>query len=258
MRSLLTGYAGRFNRRHRRTGHLFQNRYRSTVVDEESYFLDLIRYLHLNPLRAGVVADLKGLDRYPYCGHGALTIGRPCPWQETASVLRLFDEHARHARRRYKTFVAEGVTQGRRLDLVGGGLIRSAGGWAAVMDLRRGREAFTADERVLGRSEFVEQVLRDIEHEGAKRERIARRAPSLQALVQWVSREGNVTAEALLGGGRRPEVVKARDGLAYLWIETLGRSGRVLAQELQIRPESVYKGARRGREDRAHWDRLLG
>ena len=55
MRSLLTGYAGAFNRRHHRSGHLFQNRYKSVVCEEEPYFLELIRYLHLNPLRAGIV-----------------------------------------------------------------------------------------------------------------------------------------------------------------------------------------------------------
>ena len=53
MRSLLTGYAGAFNRRHHRAGHLFQNRYKSIVVEEEPYLLELTRYIHLNPLRAG-------------------------------------------------------------------------------------------------------------------------------------------------------------------------------------------------------------
>jgi hypothetical protein len=61
MRSLLTGYAGAFNRRYRRSGHVFQNRYKSVVCDEEVYFLELVRYLHLNPLRARTVADLEGL-----------------------------------------------------------------------------------------------------------------------------------------------------------------------------------------------------
>lgn len=258
MRSLLTGYAGRFNRRHHRTGHLFQNRYRSTVVDEEPYLLELIRYLHLNPLRAGVVGDLTALERYAYCGHGALAAGRPCPWQETGTVLRLFGGRARQARRAYKTFVAEGMSHGRRPDLMGGGLIRSAGGWAAVADLRRGREAFSADERILGRSEFVEQVLRDIEREEAKRERIARQAPPLAALAERVARAAQMPVEALLGGGRRREVARARAGLAYLWVEVLGRSGRALCRELRIRPESVLRGARRGREERGRWDRLLG
>lgn len=59
MRALLTGYAGGFNRRHRRSGHLFQNRYKSVVCEEEPYFLELVGYLHLNPLRAGLVADLQ-------------------------------------------------------------------------------------------------------------------------------------------------------------------------------------------------------
>src|SRR5574341_2505759 len=61
MRSLLTGYAGVFNRRHRRSGHLFQNRYKSIGVEEEVYFLELVRYLHLNPVRAGLVSGLEGL-----------------------------------------------------------------------------------------------------------------------------------------------------------------------------------------------------
>jgi REP element-mobilizing transposase RayT len=78
MRSLLTGYAGAFNRRHRPSGHLLQNRYKSLVVEEEPYCLELVRYLHLNPVRAGVVANLRGLDRYPYSGHATVMgAGRP-------------------------------------------------------------------------------------------------------------------------------------------------------------------------------------
>jgi len=72
MRSLLTGYAGAFNRRHHRVGHLFQNRYKSILVEEEPYLRELVRYLHLNPLRAQVVPDLRRLDRYPWTGHSAL------------------------------------------------------------------------------------------------------------------------------------------------------------------------------------------
>src|SRR5574341_2363769 len=69
MRSLLTGYAGTFNRRHKRKGHLFQNRYKSIVVEEDAYLLELTRYIHLNPLRAGIVPSVKVLDRYPWTGH---------------------------------------------------------------------------------------------------------------------------------------------------------------------------------------------
>src|SRR5271157_3731234 len=67
---------GGFNRRHRRAGHLFQNRYKSIVVQAAQYLLKLTRYLHLNPLRAQVVADLRALERYPWIGHSALGVPR--------------------------------------------------------------------------------------------------------------------------------------------------------------------------------------
>ena len=75
----MTGYAVTFNKRHKRSGHLFQNRYKSIVCEEDSYLLELIRYIHLNPLRAGLVKDLKELDRYPWTGHSAILGKRKNP-----------------------------------------------------------------------------------------------------------------------------------------------------------------------------------
>ena len=72
MRRLLKGYAQAYNRRHKRYGHLFQNRYKSIVSGEEVYFQELVRYIHLNPVRAGLVQTLVQLDRYPWSGHGVL------------------------------------------------------------------------------------------------------------------------------------------------------------------------------------------
>ena len=86
MRSLLTGYAGAFNQRHHRVGHLFQNRYKSRVVEAEPYLLELVRYLHLNPVRAAGLSDLRTLDRYPWTGHSALLGTVPRPWQATAAI----------------------------------------------------------------------------------------------------------------------------------------------------------------------------
>ena len=66
MRRLLTGYVIGFNRRHKRHGQLFQNRYKSIVCQEDTYLLELIRYIHLNPLRAKLVSDLNELNCFPY------------------------------------------------------------------------------------------------------------------------------------------------------------------------------------------------
>jgi hypothetical protein len=72
MRRLLAGYAVTFNRTPNRTGHLFQNRYKSIVCEKEAYLSELIRYIHLNPIRAGLVNNLEELERYPWSGHAVV------------------------------------------------------------------------------------------------------------------------------------------------------------------------------------------
>ena len=94
MKRLLTGYAMHYNRRHRRNGHLFQNRYKSILCQEDAYLLELVRYIHLNPLRAKLVADMKELGKNRYSGHGVLLGNVVAEWQDTKYVLRLFGEQA--------------------------------------------------------------------------------------------------------------------------------------------------------------------
>ena len=89
LRLLLTAYAGSFNRRYRRHGHLFQNRYTSIPCQEDAYLLSLIRYIHLNPLRAKIVITIGELDRYTYAGHGVLMGKVRADWQTVDEVLKL-------------------------------------------------------------------------------------------------------------------------------------------------------------------------
>ncbi|MEE9537582.1 MAG: transposase, partial [Desulfobacterales bacterium] len=105
MRRLLTGYAVSFNRRHRRHGQLFQNRYKSFLCEEDVYHKELVRYIHLNPLRAKIVKDLEVLKRYQWCGHSVLMGKVEAGFQDTAYVLRLFGQSTRQARRAYESFV---------------------------------------------------------------------------------------------------------------------------------------------------------
>jgi len=114
MRRLLTGYAQYYNRRHKRHGQLFQNRYKSILCQEEPYLLELVRYIHLNPLRAGKVKTLEELDAYPFSGHSALMGTAKAAWQDVDFVLGHFGEKSRSARKHYHTYVEQGVSQGRR------------------------------------------------------------------------------------------------------------------------------------------------
>lgn len=92
MRRLLTGYAVSFNRKDKRHGQLFQNRYKSILFQEDIYLKELVRYIYLNPLRAGLVPDVKTLDKYPWSGHSVIMGKRENEWQDTDYVLRLFSE----------------------------------------------------------------------------------------------------------------------------------------------------------------------
>jgi putative transposase len=159
MRRLLSGYAGRFNRRHHRSGHLFQNRYKLILCQENVYLEELVRYIHLNPLRAGIIKIFEELDRYRYCGHSYLMGNSKNDWQETESVLALFGNHVSAARCGYREFVEKGMAKGRRPDLIGGGLHCSARGWQAIQTLRKAGIHQKSDEPILGDSDFVENVL---------------------------------------------------------------------------------------------------
>ena len=116
MRKLLTGYAVNFNRRHKRHGHLFQNRYKSIICQEDAYLLELVRYVHLNLLRAGIVKNMGELNKSPWSGHSALGGRVERKWQETKYILSFFGKPSLGSKR-YLKFVSEGIEQGRRPEL---------------------------------------------------------------------------------------------------------------------------------------------
>jgi hypothetical protein len=150
MRRLLTGYVVTFNLRHRRSGHLFQNRYKSIVCDEDAYLLELVRYIHLNPLRAGIVSDLAELDRFRWSGHAVIMGQASLPTQATEEVLLYFGKRAAEARRLYRAFVEDGIAVGNREELAGGGRPKTA-------DSEPGR-SLLGDPRILGDAAFADRL----------------------------------------------------------------------------------------------------
>jgi REP element-mobilizing transposase RayT len=111
MRRFLTGYAVTYNLRHLRHGHLFQNRYHSIVCDEDVYFQELVRYIHLNPLRAHLVKSLSELDHYSWSGHSVLMGRVEYSWQDGDYVLSWFGKREGDARRAYRKYMEEGITR---------------------------------------------------------------------------------------------------------------------------------------------------
>jgi REP element-mobilizing transposase RayT len=248
MRRLLTGYAVSFNRRHRRHGQLFQNRYKSILCQEELYLLELVRYIHLNPLRAGLVAELKSLDKYPYSGHGVLMGKVAHAWQDVHYILKLFDGKLSMARRRYREFVKKGISDGRRPDLVGGGLLRSAGGWAMVKAMRRSPSRMKGDERILGEGDFVEAVLKAAQEKLDRKYHLRSRGYSFERLIKRVAKLFEVSPKELLSGGKHAKTVKARSVVCYWGNRELGMSTIELSKKLNISQPTASQSVVRGQK----------
>jgi len=227
MRRLLTGYAISFNLRHKRTGHLFQNRYKSIVCDEDSYLLELVRYIHLNPLRVGMVPDLGGLDRFPWSGHSVMMGKNTLPGQNTVEVLCYFGKRVAEARRRYRSFIEDGVAMGTREDLRG--------------FRRSSLNEPAGDSRILGDSDFVERLR---EHDTLEK-RIPVKAP-IQEIIKRVAAQFSVLPQAISSKSRLPRILDARTAVCHAAIEA-GHSGAEVARHLRMTRSGVFTAMKRGK-----------
>jgi len=264
MRRLMTGYAVTFNKRHKRSGHLFQNRYKSIVCEQDPYLLELIRYIHLNPLRAGLVNDLKQLDKYPWSGHSAI-LGRSknplIPNQDNKhnkpdkpdktlaektleDVLGHFGDTRKVAQRRYRQFVKQGVDQGKRPEFQGGGLVRSAGGNKEGLLGRKREEREKGDERILGSGDFVREVLREA---GEIFESLIEKRISLEELIDAVAQYMGVSIEEIKSSSRKRKLAYARSVVAYAAIRNLGYRGTQVAEVLSLSPPTVSQNVEKGK-----------
>lgn len=229
MRRLLTGYAVTFNLRHSRSGHLFQNRYKSIVCDHDEYLLELVRYIHLNPVRAGAVSDVTRLEHYPWCGHSVVMGKEKLKGQDVDSVLCLFGIKVGDARRRYRLFVQDGVSQGRRNDLVG----RSSFSQTA--------SASSSDSRILGDRDFVEQL----RFEDPLRERIEAKVP-LEKIAEETAKQFSIPVRALSSACRSSDAVNARAMVCHLALSA-GYTAAGVGRHLGLSRYGVCAAANRGR-----------
>jgi putative transposase len=240
MRKLLTGYVVNFNLRHKRYGHLFQNRYKSIICEDDPYLLELTRYIHLNPLRAGIVKDMKRLNSYPWAGHSAIMGRVKREWQDIRTVLDCFGKGGKGVEK-YEQYVKEGVTRGKRPELVGGGLIRSLGGWSQVLSLRRKGIKVASDERVLGGDDFIQRLLSEAEEKEKETLRLLHKVLNLPTLAKRIARGEGIAESELRSGIRKREVGRARRLFCQLAIGRMGYPGAEVARFLGVTTSSVNR-----------------
>jgi putative transposase len=215
MRRLLTGHSVSFNRRHRRAGHLFQNRYRAVLCEEDAYLLQLVRYVHLNPVRAKLVKDPS---TYEWSSHRAYLRRRAPAWLRTEMVLEQLGGRAA-----YRRFISEGYREGKRGDLCG---VDGGGKGTEEEGVRR----LWLGSQVLGGERFARSLARRQRGHEGEREMRRGRAEELPGLMGRVAKRFGVPEERLRGRGRSAVVSRARRALV-----------RAAVVERGIRPVDVSR-----------------
>ena len=222
--------------------------------------MELIRYIHLNPLRAKLAEDLKALDKYPWTGHSVLLGNKKNPLvpeippaigedkflaeKTVEDVLRHFGENLKEARRRYRQFVEKGIKHGRREDLQGGGLIRGSGGDKTVLLGQKKEDREKSDQRILGSGGFVGAVLQKSERLLEKKYKPKQ---TIDDLIAVVAGKVGVSPELICSRSRQRKYSEARAVFSYLAVEETGYPAADVARYLGVKRMSVHEAVTRGK-----------
>lgn len=227
----MTGYAVTFNLIHQRSGHLFQNRYRSIICNKDEYLLELVRYIHLNPVRAGLVKTIEELDHYPWTGHSVLMGYQRWEGQEVDEILGFFSggRGRLKGRQEYHRFIADGLEMGHCDDFSG---IR-----------QRGRIEEGGENKglpILGDNDFVKRVLRD--------RVLLERRQALWTFIEFlkkISKIIEVDVEELRRPSKNRVLADARGVVCYIGMREFGYKGMDIGRELNLGSGGVSRALRR-------------
>ncbi len=176
-------YTRWINKGRHRIGHLFQGRYKAVLVDADSYLLELVRYIHLNPVRAGLV---KEIGEYKWSSHKAYLGEEEISWLHSEWVLSQFAERLNTSRRRYFSFVSAGREEGHRTEFHGGG----------------------EDARILGDDGYLNKIT------GGKEDK--NQAPELKKIIDYICEQYGVTEAELIDRGRNQRYSEVRGIIGWL------------------------------------------
>ena len=206
MMRIASRYARTAQWRRETTGHLFERRYRAILVDSERYLCELLRYIHLNPVRAGLVAEPAA---YEWSGHRAYLGLASWTWLTTSLALGRFGNEPAAAREAYRRFVLDGI------------------GTEPSPEYSRGR---ADDSRILGNDAFVARA--------AARSK-ATEVPSIDALISYFCRQYGADSAALSRSGRHRELVRLRALVVHHALDRRAASLSELARRFHRSPSTL-------------------
>jgi len=215
---------------------LFQDRYKSIVTSDQNYVEELVRYVHLNPIRAGICPSMDSLDGYRWCGHSALMGKRSCAFQDTAQVLRRFGKDAASARKQYREFLlmkCSGPAEDERDELLT--LVRQSN-----VEKRSRHEPMCW---VIGDQDFVRSAIEKDRYRRAEIASHAAKGWNLDRLAKYIAGKVDVSTVDLKKRGRATSGSRARKLMAYIGYAKLGISQHEIAAHLHVTGSAVSQMA---------------
>ena len=250
MRRLMTGYAVSFNLRHHRKGQIFKDRYQSIVCEDEPYLLELIRYIHLTPIRDGIAKNINELGNYQWSGFAFHAGINDYPFQlgsndfeecgicnkSANEVLDLFSNDLKAARKKYIEYLNGGTCKKNILK-----------DFKTLKNKLKDKpdKSKKTDTRVLGQSNFIEEVLK--QDNLLKNKKIEKHYP-IDEVISKVTSYYEVEIDDMLKGSQKSMVSKARCVICYIQIEKMQRPGSIVGKMMKIKGFSALRCAERGRK----------
>jgi len=244
---LLTSYATYYNHKYNRVGHLFQNRFKSILCQSDNYFLTLIKYIHLNPLKANIVRNVKELEFFPWCGHQVLTGNKYLEWQNTSEVLQAFDTDEKIAVHKYCKHLSVELSEKDEMEIMHGSIAKLRNGkWknsTTLTDKQRQR----ANELILGSEIFIRTVLNY--NEKLQANHFDKKIQfDFQEMLNSATQITGASTPLIFSRCRNKQASKARALICSWCINDFQLPATEVAIQLDINKRSVYAMAAKGRE----------
>lgn len=240
MHRLLTGFSVSYNKRHQRKGHVFMARFKSILVSRGEYLLELIRYIHLNPLRAGIVRSIEELDDYPWTGHRAMIHGNDRVWHRTEEVLNAFATEIHDGKCAYLEFLSAGIRKRDSMVLESGNLRIGKNGIVQTIGTESDQRRYDYAGMILGSLGFAAAYSKLLNRRRRKTRDRAEEHELIEALAARVCLHFSVNPARLTSSSRGGDLSSARRVLAQLLTE-VGISRADISRRLNI----TYSGVTR-------------
>jgi putative transposase len=211
MRRLNSIYARYISKKYCRRGYLFQDRYKSIASQDQHYVEALVRYIHLNPVRAGICKTLNDLDEYVWSGHSALVGNKNNEFQDTVAVLRRFGKEKKDAIARYRKFISDGFSLKEEDDLTA--IIRKSNSGSV--------DRHQAGCWVIGDQAFVQKVISADKDRRIQLQEYRRKGWTIDELVKKVGERMRIPEKEIMRRGRNSAGSDARKSIAYLGYRVL-------------------------------------